>query len=436
MNVRWIVELSEVERASLEEMLRGGELRVRAVKRALILLRSDDGWTADQIAEALSCGTSTVYRRRQRYVEVGLPDALKDEPRSGAERKLSALEEATLVALACSDAPPGRAKWTMQLLADELVALTEVDEVSDETVRRRLAEKKLKPWQRKMWCIPAIDAEFVARMEDVLDLTAEPHDRDFPVVYFDETPVQLIAETRVPVPAAPGRPARTDYEYRRQGTANIFVVFDRHRRWRYVEVTERRTADDFAEQMRQLVEVHYPEATRIRVVLDNLSTHRVANLYARFEPEEARRIASRLEFHFTPKHASWLNMVEIEIGVLSKQCLDRRIPDIEELREEVSAWQVDRNAAGATVNWLFDVDGARAKLGRSYPIPTSRPAGADAGGQKPPAVAGRVAEPPTSRASPEPASSEMLPPASRWRERIKPGMMKLTQLIKTTVAEY
>lgn len=372
MKVRWIVELSQTERDELEELISSGTLGARVMKRALILLRSDDGWTAEQVSDALSVGTATVYRRRERYVEVGLPEALHDQHRPGAERKLDALQEAKLVALACSDAPEGRAKWTMQLLADELVALTDVDDLSRETVRRRLAEKKLKPWQRKMWCIPSVDAEFVARMEDVLDLYAEPYDPRFPVVNFDETPIQLIGETRVPVPAAPGRSARIDYEYRRHGTANLFVAFDRHQGWRNVDVTERRTLDDFAEQMRQLVDVHYPDAERIRVVLDNLNTHRVSALYDRFEPEEARRIASRLEFHFTPKHASWLNMVEIEIGVLSKQCLDRRIASTDELASEINAWQNARNAENAGIDWLFDVAQARAKLGRHYPIPTSR----------------------------------------------------------------
>lgn len=377
MKVRWIVELSETEREDLEALISSGTLGARVMKRALTLLRSDDGWTAEQIADALSVGTATVYRRRQRFVEVGLPEALHDRYRPGAERKLNAFEEARLVALACSDAPKGRTKWTMQLLADELVVLTDVDDLSRETVRRRLAEKKLKPWQRKMWCIPAVDAEFVARMEDVLDLYDEPYDARFPVVNFDETPIQLIGETRVPVPPAPGRPARVDYEYRRHGTANLFVAFERGRCWRNVDVTQRRTLDDFAEQMRKLVDVHYPDAERIRVVLDNLNTHRVSALYERFEPEDARRIACRLEFHFTPKHASWLNMAEIEIGVLSKQCLDRRIASIDELTSEIEAWQNARNADRAGINWLFDVAGARSKLGRHYPVPTSREAEPD-----------------------------------------------------------
>jgi len=372
MNVRWIVDLSEHERAELDELIRGGSLGVRKMKRALTLRMSDDGWTADAIAEAVGSGTSTVYRTRQCYVEQGLPDALNEKRRPGAERKLMAIHEATLVALACSKAPRGRAKWTMQLLADELVIMSDLEDVSAETIRRRLREKKLKPWQHKMWCIPSVDAEFVTRMEDVLDLYAKPFDPNRPVVNFDETPIQLIGETRVPVPAAPGSTAKIDYEYRRYGTANLFVVFDRARGWRRVEATERRTADDFAEQMRKLVDVDYPHAEKIRVVLDNLNTHRMSALYDRFDADEARRIASKLEFHFTPKHASWLNMVEIEIGVMSKQCLDRRIPSFELLSQEIGAWQDARNAEQATINWLFDIDKARMKLGRSYPTPSSR----------------------------------------------------------------
>jgi transposase len=144
-------------------------------------------------------------------------------------------------------------------------------------------------------------------------------------------------------------------------------MFERHAGWRHINVTEHRTATDFAEQMRELVDHHYPDAQKIRVVLDNLNTHRPSALYERFDPAEARRILRKLEFHFTPKHASWLNMVEIEIGVLSKQCLDRRIPSIEELSREVAAWVADRNERGSTINWLFDVDAARRKMGRSYP---------------------------------------------------------------------
>lgn len=170
-----------------------------------------------------------------------------------------------------------------------------------------------------MWCIPEVDGDFVARMEDVLDLYTKTPNPSEPVVSFDESPIQLIGETRVPVPQQPGKPARIDYEYRRNETANLFVFVDTHTPWRHVKVTEHRTAIDFAECMRDLVDLHYPDAPLIRVVLDNLSTHRLAALYQAFPPGEARRIARRMELHHTPKHASWLNMVEIEIGVLDRE---------------------------------------------------------------------------------------------------------------------
>src|SRR5690606_28666911 len=240
-----------------------------------------------------------------------------------------------------------------------------------ETVRRRLKENELKPWQRKMWCIPAVDSEFVCRMEDVLDLYAESPNRRRPVVCFDETPVQLIGETRIPVAAAPGRPRRIDYEYRRNGTANLFVFLDAHRPWRHVKATEHRTALDFADCMRELVDVHYPSADRIRVVLDNLSTHNPKNLYEAFVPNEARRILQRLEFHYTPKHASWLNRVPIEISVRSGQCLDRRIPSFKALRRELAAWTHQRNGSGARIQWMFSLERAREKMGKLYPDPVS-----------------------------------------------------------------
>ena len=367
MNVRYRVTLSEEERALLEALVRGGKGAVRRVKRAQILLAADAGVTDEAIAGTVAVGTATVYRTKQRFVEEGFEKALSEEPRPGAERKLSASEEALLVATACTKAPAGRARWTLDLLAGEMVRLTKHESLSSETVRRRLAENKLKPWQKKMWCIPKVDAEFVARMEDVLDLYAEAPDDKRPVVCFDETPRQLIGEARVPVAAKPGKPARVDYEYVRNGTANVFMFVDAHRPWRHAKVTDHRSNRDFAACMRDLVDEHCPNADCVRVVLDNLSTHKPAALYEAFAPGEARRILRRLEFHYTPKHASWLNMVEIEIGVLVGQCLDRRIPDKLTLVAEVASWERRRNAEHARINWMFTVERARAKLRRSYP---------------------------------------------------------------------
>ena len=367
MNVRYRITLTSEEGEHLRSMVQAGKGRFRRLKRAQILLAASSGSSDGAIATNISVGASTVYRTKRRFVEEGLEAALSEEPRPGADRKLAAKEEALLVATACSAPPAGRARWTLALLADAMVRMTRHDSLSSETIRRRLAENQLKPWLKKMWCIPKVDAEFVARMEDVLELYAETPDEQHPVVCFDETPRQLIGEARVPIVAKPGKPARFDYEYVRNGTANVFMFVDVHRPWRHAKVTDRRTCRDFAECMRDLVDLHYPKAERIRVVMDNLSTHSAAALYESFEATEARRILRRLEFHFTPKHASWLNMVEIEIGVMVSQCLDRRIPSKEILVKEVKAWERRRNRDKSRIKWLFTVERAREKLGRAYP---------------------------------------------------------------------
>lgn len=348
-------------------MVRGGVAAARRVKRAQILLAADAGSSDEEIASCVSASGSTVYRTKRRFVEGNLAFALNEAPRRGAERKLTGKEEVLLVATACSNPPAGRARWTLELLSDEMVRLTEHESLSRETVRRRLAENDLKPWRKDMWCIPKVDAAFVAAMEDVLELYGEAPDPKRPVICFDESPIQLIGETRVPIPAKPGRAARFDYEYRRNGTANLFVFLDAHRPWRKVKVTQRKTAIDFALCMRELSDTHFPEAEKIRVVLDNLSTHSPAALYNAFPAPEARRLLKKLELHHTPKHASWLNMVEIEIGVLRKQCLDRRLPDHQTLKAEIAAWESQRNKKGATIKWMFSTEMARTKLQRAYP---------------------------------------------------------------------
>ena len=221
-----------------------------------------------------------------------------------------------------------------------------------------------------------MSADFVANMEDVLNLYAEPYDPQRPVVCFDETSTQLLAETRPPMPPQPGRPRRQDYEYRREGTRNLFLACEPLAGWRHVAVTQRRTMQDFAQQMRWLVDEAYPDVEMVRVVLDNLNTHRPASLYETFPAAEARRIAKRLEFHYTPKHGSWLNpesstgqaMAEIEFSVLSRSCLRQRLPGEDALRREVQALVTERNAARATINWQFNTGDARSKLHRLYPF--------------------------------------------------------------------
>ena len=230
-----------------------------------------------------------------------------------------------------------------------------------------MKKNQIKPWLKKQWCIPTVGAEFVWKMEDVLDLYAQPYDPLIPQVCFDERPCQLIREKRTPLASQPGQAERVDYEYIREGTCNLFAWFQPLTAWRKIKVTSQRTAIDFANCMKELVDEYFPNAIKVKVVLDNLNTHTPASLYKAFSPEEAKRILDRLEFHYTPKHGSWLNMVEIEFSVLSRQCLNRRIPDIETMKQETRAWVQERNQQQATVNWRFTSSDARVKLRRLYP---------------------------------------------------------------------
>jgi hypothetical protein len=220
----------------------------------------------------------------------------------------------------------------------------------------------------EQWCIPPkANAEFVCQMEEVLDVYKRPYDPKQPLVCFDERPKQLMGHAREPIPIMAGRPTRYDYEYRRNGVANLFMMFEPLAGKRHVTVTDRRTRKDWAECIRQLVDEIYTKAQVIVLVLDNLNTHKKASLYEAFEPAEAKRLADKLEIHYTPKHGSWLNMAEIEISILSRQCLAERMGDFSRLETKVSAWAEQRNATEAKVDWRFTTDDARIKLKKLYP---------------------------------------------------------------------
>lgn len=219
-----------------------------------------------------------------------------------------------------------------------------------------------------MWCLPALaNGEFVYHMEDVLEVYQRPYEPQYPTVCMDETSKQLVGEVAQPLPLQAGHPACYDYEYIRNGVNNLFMFFEPLAGQRYVRVTERRTKMDWAYAVRELVDQYYPDAVRITLVMDNLNTHSLGSLYEAFEPAEAQRIARRLEIHYTPKHGSWLNMAEIELGVLNRQCLDRRIPDPATLQRYVAAWQTQRNQRQVKVDWQFTSPDARVKLKRLYP---------------------------------------------------------------------
>lgn len=370
MAKKYAVDLNKEEQALLNELITSGTQRMRKTNHARILLKADAGWTDEAIAEALNVSIPTIQRVRQRFVELNFEQALNpSSSRRKYQRLLDGVQEAHLIALACSTPPKGYHRWSLRLLADKMVQLEYANELSYETVRQVLAENELKPWLREEWCIPPKEnAQFVYRMEDVLDVYQRPFDPRFPLVCFDETPVQLVSETRKAIPMQMGQPERWDYEYHREGTANLFMFFAPLHNWRHVEVTAHRTKEDWAKCMHDLVYVYFPQAERCVLVEDNLNTHDPSALYEVFPPAQAKSILDRLEFHFSPKHGSWLNMAEIELSVLARQCLDRYISSPAMLFEETNAWEIDRNTNGAMVDWRFTTADARIKLKKLYPI--------------------------------------------------------------------
>ena len=280
--------------------------------------------------------------------------------------KIDGEAEAKTIALTCSEPPEGRCRWTLRLLASKVVELGILESISDHGIGD-LLKNNIKPWLQKQWCIAAPSAEYAQRMEDVLEVYQRPYDEKRPVVCLDETNRQLIGETRTPRPVQPGQPAQHDYEYARNGVGNLFMMFEPlAHRWE-VAVTERRTAQDFARCLRGLADVQCPDAETIVVVMDNLNTHCLSSLYATFEAKEARRLCERFEIHYTPKHGSWLNMAELEISVMSRQCLGRRIASLDTMAGEVQAWAAQRNREKSTVHWQFTTDDARIKLRHLYP---------------------------------------------------------------------
>ncbi|NOQ22743.1 MAG: IS630 family transposase [Candidatus Aegiribacteria sp.] len=371
---KYIVRLSVEERQNLIDLVRKGKVAAYKRRGAQILLKADigkdgPGLKDEQIVQALGVSVRTVERLRERLCRLGFEKCLLRAKGKARRRKLDGVQEAQLITLVCSSPPEGSARWTLRMLADKMVELDYVDELSYETVRQVPKKNETKPWQKKEWCIPPLEnAAFVCAMENVLEIYHRPFDPDYPVVCMDESSKQMLKEVRRPIPARPGRPERFDTEYERNGTSNIFMFFEPLAAKRYVDITDTRKALDWAFQIKDLADNKYPDVKKIILVMDNLNTHNGASLYKAFPPEKARRILDRIEFHYyTPKHGSWLNMAEIELSVLGKQCLNRRIPDQETFKKEVAAWQEKRNSIAGPMNWRFTTKDARIKLKKLYP---------------------------------------------------------------------
>ncbi|MGF1621260.1 MAG: IS630 family transposase [Rhodomicrobiaceae bacterium] len=361
--------------ARLHALISKGKAPAKAILKARILLKADQaeggpGWLDAAIVEALDTNLTMVSRVREKLVTEGLDAVLTRKKRETPPVPpiFDGEAQAKLTALACSEPPPGHARWMIRLLAEHVVERKIVPAAHFNTVGRAPQKNDLKPHLTDYWVIPPkANAAFVAAMENVLDIYTQPRDPARPLVCLDETSKQLVAETRMPEPMQPGQPARHDYEYKRNGVANLFMLFAPLEGWRHVEVTERRTAIDYANIRRDLSDIHFPSAEKIVLVQDNLNTHTPASLYEAFEPAEARRIIERFEWHYTPKHGSWLNLAESELAVLSRQCLDRRIADAATLGTEVDAWRTRRNTHNAKANWHFTSADARVKLKSLYP---------------------------------------------------------------------
>jgi hypothetical protein len=365
---KYDVTLSEKERQELRMFTHKGVHPTRKVTRARILLLADEQRPDDKIATYLHCSSGTVNRICQRYCQEGLPPALQEKPRVGAPGILDGRFEATLTALACSTAPEGYARWTLRLLADKLVELGLTEHISHTRVGELLAHNELKPWLKKQWCIGDLSTGFLWRMENILDLYERPYNPHRPLICFDERPCQLLDNVITPLPVEPGTPQREDYHDARHGVCSLLIAFEPHRGYRFVQVRPQRTKKDYALFMKELADTQYPHVDQLILIQDNLNTPSPGSFYAAFPAQEAFALAKRFEMHATPNHASWLNMVEIELSVMAKRCLDRRIRDQDTLEREVFACVKERNEHHATIQWRFTKNNARDKLQKFYPI--------------------------------------------------------------------
>ena len=315
-----------------------------------------------EVADILEITSRTVLNVEDRYEEFGLERALNDDPRPGTPIDFDDRIKSQIVAMVCSDPPEGFDRWTLRLLQGRAISEKIVETISHETIRVILEEHDLKPWQQRSWCVPDLDDEFVERMEDVLKIYEKPYDEGNPVVCVDEKPIQLLADVRPPSGVAPGEVRKVDYEYGRNGTANVFCAVEPLVGCYLDRVTDRRTGDEFAKFIASVAR-RYESAREITLVMDNLNTHCEKSLVRFYGEEEGKRIWGRFDVHYTPKHGSWLNQAEIAIGMYARQCLGKaRIPDVETLRKKTAAWNKIANRRKVIIKWTFSVAKAREKF--------------------------------------------------------------------------
>lgn len=308
VNKKYVVKLTTEDREFLQHFISGGKRSAREFQRAWILLLADKGKIDVEISELLNVSLRTVERIRTKYVTDGLESAIQDKPRPGQPRKLSSSQEAHIIAIACSDAPEGRERWTLELLREEAIKRSIVDNISTEPIRILLKKHDLKPWKKKTWCISELTDEFIERMNEILELYERPYNSKEPVICFDEKSKQLIADSRAPLPMKPGMPKRVDSEYIRNGTANVFMMVEPKAGLRYTIVRKRRTKKDFSICVEKLVSIYKTKVNKVHIVLDNLNTHFEKSLVDTFGKKKAKKIMKNVIFHHTPKHGSFQNL--------------------------------------------------------------------------------------------------------------------------------
>lgn len=357
------ITLSDKELLRIKLLLKEKLLDSRLVKRAHTLKMRHFGKSTKEISKLIDWDSKSITNTLNNYLEFGLERALNDDPRTGRPLSFDDRDKSNIVALVCTEPPEGFARWTLELISEEAVKRKLVRSISTSKVQIILKEHDLKPWREKMWCIPEFNEEYIERMEDVLKVYEKDYNPKRPVVCIDEKPVALMDDKRDPVPSAPGKIRKKDYEYKRGGSANVFCAVEPLKGKYINRVTPNRKGPEFAKFIRDLSR-KYSGAEKIVLVMDNLSTHGVKSLTDYYGVEEGDRVWSRFEVHHTPKHASWLNQAEIAIGMFSRQCLgDGRVGDIQRLTKITAHWNKATNKKATLIQWKFKRTDAREKFG-------------------------------------------------------------------------
>uniref|UniRef100_UPI0040473501 IS630 family transposase n=1 Tax=Mariniflexile sp. TaxID=1979402 RepID=UPI0040473501 len=367
------VTLTKEERSMLMAITKKGSHKSIKVRNAYVLLNCDSGKygekkTNKQICDILKIGSRTIDRVKKLFVEDGLDVVLKGKVSGRVyKKKIDGEAEAHIIALSCSEPPKGYGRWSLRLLADKAVELKYLDSVSHEAIRQTFKKNELKPWRVKGWVIPPQqNGQFVADMEKVLDVYKRPYDRDNPVICMDESPKQLIEETKISIAMKPGQDKKVDYEYSRNGVCNILMANEPLTGKRYPKITKTKTKQDWAVFIKETIDAHYAKQDKITLVMDNYGTHTTGSFYETFASEEAKRLMDKIDFIFTPKHGSWLNMAEIEINMMDRECMARRIGEAEKLISEISCWTENLNEAKKKIHLKFTKQDADKKLAKHY----------------------------------------------------------------------